>query len=139
MSQYFQVGDRVLWNPSNGVSQLFLRSAEALAPVVDLPTGIGAMVSDECEIDMKVFEVFVNALVQRYRQSTHPILRSLMEGFVATALVMVERGRGSVPALDAEPGPDVRDISLGHDGIGARARPERLAELCADHSRAMPY
>lgn len=29
MSQYFQVGDQVLWNPSNGVAGLFLRSAEA--------------------------------------------------------------------------------------------------------------
>ncbi|MGP3921281.1 DUF6086 family protein [Nonomuraea sp. 10N515B] len=49
MSQYFQVGDQVLWNPSNGVAGLFMRSAEALAPETGLPTGLGPMESDECE------------------------------------------------------------------------------------------
>jgi hypothetical protein len=85
---------------------------------------------------MGVFEVFVNALVGRYRQSTHLILRSLMEGFVATAVVLVERGGGSLPALDSEPGPDVQDVQVGYGGLGARAG--RLPELCAEHSRAMP-
>jgi hypothetical protein len=32
MSQYFKIGDLTLWNPSNGVAALFMRSAEALAP-----------------------------------------------------------------------------------------------------------
>ncbi|WP_406674055.1 DUF6086 family protein [Nonomuraea sp. N2-4H] len=41
VSQYYRVGDDVLWNPSNGVSALFLRTAEALAPETGLPTGLG--------------------------------------------------------------------------------------------------
>ncbi|GAB2947814.1 DUF6086 family protein [Nonomuraea sp. NPDC052634] len=41
MSRYYRVGDDVLWNPSNGVSALFLRTAEALAPETGLPTGLG--------------------------------------------------------------------------------------------------
>ncbi|MGW0810428.1 DUF6086 family protein [Nonomuraea sp. NPDC002799] len=45
MSQYFRVGDQVLWNPSTRVAGLFLRSAEALAPETGLPTGLGLMAS----------------------------------------------------------------------------------------------
>lgn len=139
MSQYFNANGQVLWNPSNGVSQLFLRSAEALAPLVKLPTGIGEMVSDDSEIDMEVFEAFVNALVQVYQQSNHPILRSLMEGFVATAVVLAHRGGGHVAAPDPNAGPDFRDVSVAY-GADFPARPdlEKLEQLCADHARAMP-
>lgn len=92
MSQYFQVGDQVLWNPSNGVARLFMRSAEALAPETGLPTGLGPMENDECQVDLTAFAAFVGALVERYERSNHRILHSLMEGFIATALVLVERG-----------------------------------------------
>lgn len=87
---------------------------------------------------MPVFEAFVDAPVDRYQRSTHLILRSLMEGFVATALVLVERGSGSVPSLGAEPGPDWADASVTTRGLGARAPAGRLAELRTVHSRAMP-
>lgn len=74
-----------------------MRSADALAPVVGLPAGIRLGYPgdpDEWVIDMPIFEAFVDALVDRYQRSTHLILRSLMEGFIATALVLVERGGG---------------------------------------------
>jgi hypothetical protein len=118
VSQYFRAGGTVLWNPSNGVGLLFVRTAEALEPVAGVPSGIVAADADEWEIHMPVFERFVDALVDRYRRSTHLILRSLMEGFVATSLVLVERGGGGAPALPPEAG--------------------RLEELRDAHSRAMP-
>ena len=80
MSQYFQAGGHVLWNPSNAVAELFVRSAEALIPVVNQPSGIAPAINDEYEIDMGAFETFVNALVRQYRSTTHLILRSLLEG-----------------------------------------------------------
>ncbi|MFI6741553.1 DUF6086 family protein [Nonomuraea sp. NPDC050451] len=130
MSQYFQVGDQVLWNPSNGVARLFMRSAEALAPETGLPTGLGPMESDECQIDLTAFAAFVGALIERYERSNHPILRSLMEGFIATALVLVERGGAELPHSDVNDDPwppagPVRDV-------------ERWAALSAHHARAMP-
>ena len=54
--------------------------------------------ADEWAIHMPVFERFVDAVVSRYQESNHVVLRSLMEGFIATALVPVERGGGVVPA-----------------------------------------
>ncbi|MFB9420261.1 DUF6086 family protein [Nonomuraea rubra] len=40
-------------DPSNGVSALFLRSSQALAPEAGLPTGLGPMRDDECQIDLE--------------------------------------------------------------------------------------
>ncbi|NDU77849.1 hypothetical protein GWI34_35350 [Actinomadura sp. DSM 109109] len=118
MSQYFQIGERVLWNPATGVAQVFLRAAESFAALTGLPSGLGPMEEDECEIDIEVFSAFVDALVRRYARSNHVILRSLMEGFTATAIVLVERGGGRLPA--------------SHDP-GAAA----LVELSRQHDRAM--
>lgn len=42
VSQYFEVGQETVWNPSNGVGVLFVRSSEALGLVVDVPTGVAA-------------------------------------------------------------------------------------------------
>ena len=137
MSQYFQAGGHVLWNPSNAVAELFVRSAEALIPVVNQPSGIAPAINDEYEIDMGAFETFVNALVRQYRSTTHLILRSLLEGFIATALVLVERGSGVVPALDHAPELDHTDVSAGPGGLGVRGDAGRLMELAAENSQAM--
>jgi hypothetical protein len=94
--QYFQVGDEVLWNPSNGVAALFLRSAEALAAEAGVPSGLGPMQEDECQVDVVAFTAFVSGLTLRFQASNHPIWRSLTEGFIATSLVLVERAGGKV-------------------------------------------
>ncbi|MGW0194113.1 DUF6086 family protein [Nonomuraea sp. NPDC003201] len=142
MSQYFQVGDQVLWNPSNGVAGLFMRSAEALAPETGLPTGLGPMVSDECEVDLAAFAAFVSALIERYERSNHPILHSLMEGFIATALVLVERGGAKLPVPRANDG-GWRDVQVSEHSVwppGGQVRDvERWAALSGQHARAMPH
>ncbi|GAA2216080.1 DUF6086 family protein [Nonomuraea monospora] len=136
MSQYYQVGEQVLWNPSNGVSALFLRSADALAPETGLPTGLSPMENDECQIDLEVFTAFVSALVERYERTNHPILHALMEGFIATALVLVQRGGAELHRSELD---GWRDVQVS--GPATRL-PEgsagRWAELTARHARAMP-
>ncbi|MEU5883210.1 DUF6086 family protein [Spirillospora sp. NPDC047279] len=131
MSQFFNAAGETLWNPSNGVASLFMRTAETLAPEAGTPTGIGPMENDECEIDLPAFTTFTGALVQRLERSGHPILHALMEGFVATALVLVERG--GVPLPPATSGPR-RDV---HVGMEPPARRD-WSELAARHARAMP-
>ncbi|MCW3820710.1 DUF6086 family protein [Micromonospora sp. DR5-3] len=138
MSQYFQVGDLVLWNPSNRVAELFVRTSEAVAPLVATPSGIGAMDADEYEVDLDVFVGFVDALVKQYLSSSHAILRSLLEGFLATALVLVDRAGSTVPSLHAPATLDPRDVSVGTGGIGALGDPVRLRELADALAHAMP-
>jgi hypothetical protein len=139
MSQCFRAGDTVLWNPSNGVAQLFLRNVEAVAPLVDIPTGLGPARADEYEIDVATFTTFVGALVRRYRSSTHPILRSLIEAVTAVGIVLVDRAGGTVPSLAEEPAAmDMTDVAVFTTGFGAGGKSARLRQLADDLSRAMP-
>ena len=139
MSQTFWLGRTAVWNPSNGVGLLFVRTAQAMEPLVDLPCGIRPALhiasADEWAIDLPVFQRFVHALADRYQRSTHLILRALTEGFVATAMVVLERAGGEAPP---QPGPeapfDKRDVSFS----GERAKPGRLFELKDVYDLVMP-
>ncbi|MEV6393429.1 DUF6086 family protein [Streptomyces sp. NPDC051907] len=91
MSQYFDVGDETLWNPSNGASRLFQQQAAVFEAELGLPSGIGPMENDECQISLDTFETFVNALLAKHRRTSHAIWLALSEGFIATVLVLSER------------------------------------------------
>jgi hypothetical protein len=91
VSQYYDVGDQTLWNPSNGASQLFLRQVAVFEAELDLPSGVGPMRADECQIDPVDFKAFVDALLVRHRGTNHAVLIALSEGFVVTVLVLAER------------------------------------------------
>ncbi|WP_344174801.1 DUF6086 family protein [Pilimelia columellifera] len=138
MSQYFQVGDLVLWNPSSQVAGLFFSTSEAVAVLVDVPTRIVATCADEYDIDLDVFVAFVDALVSQYRSSSHPILRSLLEGFTATALVLVDRAGRAVPLLPTSSALDPRDVSVGAGGVRPLGDVKHLQNLAGEHARAMP-
>lgn len=141
MSQYFKVGDQVLWNPSNGVAGLFMRSAEALAPETGLSTGLSPMEGDECQIAPAAFAAFVSALVERYELSNHRILHSLMEGFIATALVLVQRSGVELPVSDAN-GDGWRDVQVSRHSARLVSDEvcglERWVAPSAQHALAMP-
>jgi hypothetical protein len=114
MSQYFEIGDKVLWNPATRVAELYVRLAEAMAPIVDRPTGIGPVIADEYEIDLPVFEAFVLALLAEYERAHHSIMKSMMDGFISMSVVLLERAGSDVPVLR-----DARLIELRIDHRGA--------------------
>ncbi|MFE0173288.1 DUF6086 family protein [Streptomyces sp. NPDC059002] len=91
MSQYYDMGDQTLWNPSNGVSRLFSGQVALYEAELALPSGIGPMEADECQIDPTVFKGFVDALLAWHRRTSHAVVIALSEGFVATVLVLAER------------------------------------------------
>ncbi|MFD9903311.1 DUF6086 family protein [Streptomyces sp. NPDC059063] len=91
MSQYFDLGDETLWNPSTGAARLFLRQVAVFEAELDLPSGIGPMEHDECQLDPAVFTTFVNALLAHHRRSHHAVVVALSEGFVATVLALAGR------------------------------------------------
>jgi hypothetical protein len=139
VSQYFQVADTVLWNPSAGVARLFARNVEAVAPAVGLPTGLGPEFNDEYQIDMITFTAFVDALVHRYYSSTHLILRTLIEGVVAVGVVLVERAGGTIPTLGEPPAAiDPNDVTISTNGFGAVGDATRLRDLVDEFERTMP-
>ncbi len=119
MSCTFQVGDEIVWDPSNTVARLFVGEAAAVASAFGLESGIGEIIEDECELDLPVLEAFVAGLVRRYHEATHPMLRSLTVGFIATVSVLVERAGGRLPSGEA-------------DQVAA------WAQLRQEHARSMP-
>jgi hypothetical protein len=123
MSQYFQSGDDVLWNPATRVAGLFMDMAAAHARLLGVPSGLGPMEADECQVDVPALAAFTDALVRYYARSNHMIMRSLVEGFAATALAVVDHGGGSVPATD----------ELGDDPAV-----RRLVDLARRNASAMP-
>ncbi|WP_027346798.1 DUF6086 family protein [Hamadaea tsunoensis] len=138
MSQNFRIGRRILWNPSNRVARLFLDVAAAAAGIAEKPVGLRDTGADEHEVDLATFEAFVNALVRTYLGSNHPILRALLEDFLATALVLVNRAGGTVGALEEDPVLSGRDVSAGPQGIGPLGDAARLLGLAAEYARGMP-
>lgn len=91
MSQYYDMGDETLWNPSNGASRLFITQVGVYQAELDLPSGIGPMQADECQIDPIVFKDFVDALLAWHRRTSHAVIAALSEGFLVTVLVLAER------------------------------------------------
>ncbi|MGW6709517.1 DUF6086 family protein [Streptomyces sp. NPDC054956] len=91
MSQHYDVGDETVWNPSNGAARLFHRQVALFEADLDLPSGIGPLENDECQIDPAVLGPFTEALLARYGGTGHAIVQALSDGFIATVLVLAER------------------------------------------------
>lgn len=92
MSQYYDLGDVRLWNPSQGASRLFLRQVALFEEELGLVSGIGPMEADEAEVSLGSFEEFVGALLAWRARTGHAVIQALSDGFIATCLVLAERG-----------------------------------------------
>ncbi|MEU3071730.1 DUF6086 family protein [Streptomyces sp. NPDC006906] len=114
MSQYFDLGDDTLWNPSNGASRMFQRQIAFFEAELELPSGIGPMENDECQITPDTFETFVNALLTQHRKGSHTIWLALSEGFTATVLVLAQRAAVKVDwaHLEAAPEGPLQDVQV---------------------------
>ncbi|WP_405983328.1 DUF6086 family protein [Streptomyces sp. NBC_00872] len=145
MSQYFDLGDETLWNPSNGASRMFRRQVAVFEAELELSSGIGPMENDECQIDLVTFEAFVNALLAQHRRTSHAIVLALSDGFTATVLVLAERAGIEVywAQLGAAPDGPLEDVQVsaltgmsapGEGGSWAAGLREKAREL----GRRMP-
>ncbi|MDC7341199.1 DUF6086 family protein [Streptomyces lydicus] len=136
MSQYYDMGDQTLWNPSNGASRLFLSQVSVYQAEVGLPSGIGPMKADECQIDPTLFTAFVHALLAWHRRTSHAVMAALSEGFIATVLVLAERAAIEVnwQAADRADGRELTDVQVPmgpgpSEGAWAAALRQKSREL----------
>jgi len=114
IEQYYDMGDQTLWNPSNGASRLFMSQVSVYQAELGLPSGIGPMQADECQVDPVAFKAFVDALLAWHRRTSHVVMAALSDGFVAMVLVLAERADIEVnwsPAGFAE-GDGVKDVQV---------------------------
>ena len=75
VSQYYEAGRVTLWNPSSGVSSLFLRQVALFEEEVGLPSGIGPMEADEVEVSLASFGAFVSALLAWRARTGHAVIQ----------------------------------------------------------------
>ncbi|MET9464387.1 DUF6086 family protein [Streptomyces sp. NPDC006544] len=115
MSQYYDVGDETVWNPSNGAARLFHAQLGVFEAELGVPSGIGPLENDECRIDPAALGVFTGALLARHGSTGHAVVIALSQGFVATVLVLAERAGAHVrwPPPPAAGSPEGgRDVQL---------------------------
>ncbi|MFE9055734.1 hypothetical protein CJI59_08255 [Streptomyces sp. Alain-F2R5] len=137
MSQYFDMGDETLWNPSNGAARLFLRHVALYEAELGVPSGIGEMVNDECQVDPGAYEAFVNRLLEWHHDTAHAVIHGLSRGFVATALALAHRAGIEVGSPDTADGLEGRtDVQVP---LPDRSHwEERLREQATAIERRMP-
>lgn len=96
MSQFYDVGVETVWNPSNGAARLFHRQVAVFEAELGIPSGIGPLDNDECQIDPAALGAFAEALIVRHGYTGHSVIRALSQGFIATVLVLAERAGAQV-------------------------------------------
>ncbi|RAG81656.1 hypothetical protein DN069_31705 [Streptacidiphilus pinicola] len=142
MSQYFDLGEQTLWNPSNGAARLFLRQVSVFEAELGWPSGLGEMREDECQIDPAALKAFVEALLEQHLRTSHAVMIALSEGFVATMLVLAERAGIELawPVGDPATWDTNKDVQVpgpASDTASAGARPDRLRAESHELSRFM--
>lgn len=86
-----------LWRTEPAAARLFAGEARLVADLLGVPSGIGEPVGERCTVDLPAFRSFCAAAVTGY--ATQPgIPRALTVGFVATALVLLDRAGDALPA-----------------------------------------
>ncbi|KQX49914.1 MULTISPECIES: DUF6086 family protein [unclassified Streptomyces] len=145
MSQYFDLGDKTLWNPSNGASRMFQRQVALFEGELGIPSGFGPMENDECQIDPAAFGTFVHALLEGHRRTSHAILLALSEGFIATVVLLALRAGIQVDwaRLGNAPDSPLTDVQVSAvTGMSAPAEgddwSEGLRERARELGRFMP-
>jgi hypothetical protein len=142
VSQYFDLGEQTLWNPSNGAARLFLGQVSVFEAKLGLPSGIGQMRDDECQIDPAALKTFVEALLEQHLRTSHAVMIALSEGFLATMLVLTERAGIELtwPAGDPAVYDNSKDTPVPRDApdtTSAHPRPDQLLAESRKLSRFM--
>jgi hypothetical protein len=91
MSYIFDVDDETVWSPSLTVGRIYVETAEAMSQGISVSTGLIAEASDMYELHPQQFPAFVFQ-IGFGSASKNQVYTSLVRGFVAVSLVMMERG-----------------------------------------------
>lgn len=98
MSYIFDWNDETVWSPSLSVGQVYVGVADMLSDLLGVPHGMTAMAEDYYEIDSEDFRAFLIA-VRRTYSSGHPLLDSMLQGFIAASAILL--GRMGVDMVEA--------------------------------------
>jgi hypothetical protein len=92
-----------LWQAEAGVAGLFTGQAALVGDLLGVPSGIGSPADGQCTVELPEFSAFCAAAVTQYGSTAEGIQRALTVGFIATALVLLDRaGRPQPDAPSAQ-------------------------------------
>lgn len=91
MSYIFDIEDETVWSPSLKVGRVYVETATAMGQSIDMSTGLIAEAEDMYDLHVQQFPAFIFELGFG-SASKHEVYRSMVRGFVAVSLVMMERG-----------------------------------------------
>ncbi|MFI0904815.1 DUF6086 family protein [Streptomyces sioyaensis] len=80
------------YGPPLLIGKWYLSFAESTTDLVHRPTGLTPSDDDTCAVDMQTFRQCVEAPLECYASTRHPVQHGLMRGVLLAPLVMVERG-----------------------------------------------
>jgi hypothetical protein len=98
VSYSFTAGEKVVWDPALRVGKLFLGQAEAVAAVLELPSGLTPQRDGTCQVDPQVFGTFVAELQTWHLKSRHAELLLLTKGVLTVAVALSLRTGQQPPA-----------------------------------------
>ncbi|MEU0090140.1 DUF6086 family protein [Kribbella sp. NPDC006257] len=91
MSWLFESEGEIVWDVATQVARLFVAEVTAVAQWIEVPTGLTVPGDDTCQIDVRQFQLFTEAIGSRYLSASHTQLRLLLIGVVLPSIVMLER------------------------------------------------
>ncbi|MEU6205844.1 DUF6086 family protein [Micromonospora musae] len=98
MSYTFRAAGTPIWDPALRVGQLYLGQAEAVAGLLEVPSGLTPRLDGRCDLDPDEFATFVQHLLRFYNRGRHAALSQMLRGVVLVSLVLLDRaGEHPVP------------------------------------------
>lgn len=91
MSQFFMAGDRILWNPSNRVAQIFVGQLRAIERVDGVDAGFSETTYDEYHIDVAALAALTRALSDTRSSSNNTVLRLELAGVLTICAALLLR------------------------------------------------
>jgi hypothetical protein len=91
MGCQFSSQGTVAWTPSIGVARIFLSAIRSAEAQTGQGSGIGEIVSDVVEIDLKKMINFLKQISQKHSGSNNEIIRFYLEPTICILHVIAER------------------------------------------------
>ena len=139
MSQYFRIGERVLWNPSNGPANIFASLVRSVAEVVQSPSGMTELEPDEYEISLADFVRASQMIVRRFSSTSHQVFRGMLAGYLPICLVLIHRAEQD-SLNEAGRGPSIDSSELVREVLRSCNEEDResLLRTARDYHKFMP-
>ncbi|MEU4369406.1 DUF6086 family protein [Micromonospora chersina] len=102
MSYTFRAAGTPIWDPALRVGELYLGQAEAVAALLEVPSGLTPRQDGRCDLEPEEFGTFVQHLLRFYNRGHHAALSHLLRGVVLVSLVLLNRAGGHPVPHDGE-------------------------------------